>query len=205
VNTTNYWNRYASRYDLSMLLLGKPMPRMLELTRESVRGLDRVLEVGAGTGLVTNALSDAARSVAATDFAPAMVAQLERRIRNHGLSNVECQRADIYALPFAPSGFDAVVAANVLHLVPDLPRAIAALRSQLRPLGRLLVPTFCHDETVVSRAASRLLALTGFPGHRRFRMPTLRRELENAGLLVTRAELIPGVIPIAYMEGQFRE
>jgi phosphatidylethanolamine/phosphatidyl-N-methylethanolamine N-methyltransferase len=199
-----YWNRHARNYDRSMALLGKPLPRMLTLVAEAVSGLDRVLEVAAGTGLVTAAIARSARQVIATDYAPEMVAALKERVRRTNLANVRCERADVYALSFQPASFEAVVAANVLHLVPDLPGALDAFRRQLEPGGRLVVPTFCHDETALSWGVSRVLALTRFPGERRFRFATLHSALESAGLEVTRTELISGVIPIAYAEGVFR-
>lgn len=47
----DYWERHARRYDTSLrLLLGEPLPRMLELTSEAVRGCERLLEMAAGTG-----------------------------------------------------------------------------------------------------------------------------------------------------------
>jgi phosphatidylethanolamine/phosphatidyl-N-methylethanolamine N-methyltransferase len=199
-----YWNRHARNYDRSMWLLGKPMPRMLELTREAVQGAERVLEVGAGSGLVTEVLGRAAAQVVATDYASEMVLLVEERVRNAGLSNVRCERADVYALPFPPGSFDAVVAANVLHLVPDLPAAVEALRRQLRLGGRLVTPTFCHDETTLSRAVSRVLAATGFPAARRFRLATLQAALEAHGLESSRVELISGVIPVGYVDGEGR-
>jgi ubiquinone/menaquinone biosynthesis C-methylase UbiE len=48
-----YWDKHAKNYDRSMSLLGRPMPRMVELACEATRGLGSVLEVAAGTGLVT--------------------------------------------------------------------------------------------------------------------------------------------------------
>ena len=200
----DYWNRHARNYDRSMALLGGPIPLMLALVEEAVSSLGRVLEVAAGTGLVTVAVARKARQVVATDYAPEMVAALERRVRKANLVNVRCEQADIYALAFEPAGFDAIVAANVLHLVPDLPGAIEAFRRQLKPGGRLVVPTFCHDETALSWAVSRVLALTQFPGQRRFRLATLHAALESAGMEVTRTQLIPGPIPIGYVEGLFR-
>ena len=138
-----YWEQHAKNYDRSMALLGRPIPRMVELA------------------------------------------------------------GDLYALRFEPSSFDPVVAANVLHLVPDLPGTLAAFRQVLEPGGRLIVPTFCHDETAVSWVMSRVLAITGFPGHRRFTVASLRGSLEAAGLRVTRTETLPELIPIGYVEGSF--
>lgn len=201
----DYWDRHAGNYDRSMLLLGRPIPRMVELAAQAVLDAPRVLEVAAGTGLVTVALAGAAQQVIATDYAPGMVAALETRIRTAGLINVSCEQADVYALRFEPGSFDAAVAANVLHIVPDLGGALAALRGVLRPGGRLIAPTYCHDETVLSRVASRVLAVTGFPGHRRFTVASLREAMEAAGFHVTRVETLPGLIPIGYVEGMLGE
>lgn len=132
----HYWDKHAKNYDRSMALLGRPIPRMVELAGEATRGLGRVLEVAAGTGLVTPALAAGAAEVIATDYSAAMVAALERRVREAGVANVRCQQADLYALQFDDGTFDAVVAANVLHLVPDLPGALAALRRVVKPGGR---------------------------------------------------------------------
>jgi ubiquinone/menaquinone biosynthesis C-methylase UbiE len=198
-----FWERHARDYDRSMILLGRPMPAMVRLAAEAVRGAGRVLEVAAGTGLVTTALARSAREVVATDYAAAMVARVEARVRGEGLSNVRCERADLYAPPFEPGTFDAVVAANVLHLVPDVEAAIAALRRVAKPGCLLVAPTFCHDQTAVSRLVSRVVAVTGFPGHRRFTVASLRSVLEASGVVVGRTETLPGLIPIGHVEGTF--
>ena len=199
----SYWERHARRYDSSVAGLSGPWPRMLELIEEATSGAGRVLEVAAGTGLITPVLAAHAGQVVATDYAGAMVKRLQARVRSGGIANVTCARADIYALPFAAGSFDVVVAANVLHLLPDLPAALAALRRMLGADGVLVAPTFCHDETVVSRIVSRLLSLSGFPGQRRFSARSLREALESAGLVVKRAETLRGLLPIGYVDGAF--
>ena len=199
----SYWDKHAKKYDRSMSLLGRPIPRMVELAGEATRGLGRVLEVAAGTGLVTPALAAGAGEVIATDYSDAMVAALEQRVRDAGVANVRCEQADLYALRFDAGTFDAVVAANVPHLVPDLPGALAALRRVVKPGGRVIIPTFCHDETALSWVVSRALAVTGFPGHRRFTARSLRQAVEDVGVRVARSETLPGLIPIGYVEGTF--
>lgn len=202
-NDRDYWDRHAKNYDRSMSLLGGPIPRMVELVGAATAGMERVLEVAAGTGLVTPTIAAGAREVIATDYSPAMVATLERRVRDAGVTNVVCEQADLYALRFEAGSFDGIVAANVLHLVPDLPRGLAALRCVLKQGGRIIVPTFCHDETALSWVVSRALAVTGFPGHRRFTVKSLQRAVEESGVVVGRAILLPGLIPIGYVEGRF--
>ena len=200
----DYWERHARNYDASLRsVLGRPLPRMLELASEAVLGKARVLEVAAGTGIVTSAIAQTSAHVVATDYAAAMVEALEQRVQGAGLENVTCEQADIYSLPYSAGEFDAVVAANVLHLVPDLPAAIHALRSVTKPGGVLVAPTFCHDETRMSWLVSRILAVSGFPGHRRLTMQLLRQALEDNGLQIVQAELLPGLIPIGHVEAVF--
>jgi phosphatidylethanolamine/phosphatidyl-N-methylethanolamine N-methyltransferase len=202
VSARQYWDRHAGRYDRATRWLSRPLPRMLDLTVDAVRGSARVLEVAAGTGLVTTAIGPHVGEVVATDYASAMVAQLQERIRAAGLANVRCDQADLYRMTRPPASFDAVIAANVLHLVPDLAGALASLRDQLRPGGVLVVPTYCHAETFRAAVLSRLLALTGFPGERRLTTAELVESVTAAGLEVTRTETIPGPIPIGYVEAR---
>jgi phosphatidylethanolamine/phosphatidyl-N-methylethanolamine N-methyltransferase len=199
-----YWERHARNYDRSMLVLGRPMVRMLELVADAVSGADTVLEVAAGTGLVTVAIAPRVREVIATDYSGAMVEELRRRVAEAGLSNVTCSQGDVYALPYSPGTFDFVVAANVLHLLPDPPRALEVLRGLLRPGGRLVVPTFCHDETLLSKVVSRVIALSGFPSHRRFNARSLRDTLMQAGFELRMTETIAGVIPIEFVVAEAR-
>ena len=200
----SFWNRHVKSYDRSMLLLGRPVARMAQLAAGAVRGKSRVLEVGAGTGLVTLALAREAGEVVATDYAAEMVAVLEAKVRSQHLANVRCAQEDLYALPYADRSFDAVVAANVLHLVPNFDAALASLRRVLTTDGLLIVPTYCHAATALSRFLSRILRSAGFPSHRSFTPHSLRHALEMTDLNVQRAQTLSGPIPIRYIEGTFR-
>jgi phosphatidylethanolamine/phosphatidyl-N-methylethanolamine N-methyltransferase len=195
-----FWEQKAKHYDGAMKLFRRSLPRTLELTVEAVTGADEVLEVAAGTGLFTAAIAPHVRRLVATDYAEAMLDVLGERMTAAGLSNVEQARADIYALDYPASAFDVVLASNVLHLVPDLVGALAALKRVLRPGGKLVAPTFCHDQTRVSWLLSRVFAVMGQPMHRRFTARSLQQAIEQAGFVVERAETVPGPIPIAFVQ-----
>ena len=112
--------------------------------------------------------------------------------------------SDLYDLRFGAATFDAVFAANVLHLVPDLERALASLRRVLKPGGVLVAPTYLHSETLGASILSRVFLLAGFPGRRRFGSATLRAAVETTAFTVRRAETIPGPFPIGYIEAVAR-
>lgn len=194
-----YWQRHARRYDRSTRMLARPVPRMLELARSALTGRARVLEVGAGTGLLTAAIAPVVETLVATDYAEAMLGELTTRVRTANLENVTCQTANLQELPFADGSFDAVLAANVLHLVPDLTRALASARRVLAPGGLLVAPTYLHRETWRAAIMSRLFALTGFPGARRFSLGSLVEALTAHGFAVDGTETIAGPLPIGFV------
>jgi len=200
----DFWERTAQRYDLSMRLLGGPLDAMLPMVTDEVRGMDRVLELAAGTGLVTAAMAPAVGEVLATDYAEGMVAALDARVAMLGLDNVQTRQLDVYAL-VEDGVFDAVVAANVMHLLPDVDGAMATIRRALRPGGRLVVPTYCHDETVISRLVSRIMGLLGFPGRRRLTLDRLEALLAAHGFQVHKRALLPGLLPIGFVSGRLVE
>jgi phosphatidylethanolamine/phosphatidyl-N-methylethanolamine N-methyltransferase len=195
----DYWDRLAEAYDGRTAFLNAPMPPMIARAEGALRGRKRVLEVAAGTGLVTEGIAGVCSEVVATDYSENMVRMLEKRLESKGIANVTCARADLYALPFPEAHFDAVLAANVLHLVDDLPRALACLGRVLAPGGALLVPTFCHAETVRAQILSRLMGLTGFRASRRLSARSLCQAVVDAGFEVTDTATFAGPLPLVFV------
>jgi len=196
-----FWERTARRYDLSMWLFGGPLDAMLPLVADEVSGRERVLELAAGTGLVTAAIAPVVGELVATDYAEAMVAKLDERVRALGLDHVRTRTLDLYTLD-GEERFDAIVAANVLHLLPDLDRALTVMTRSLRPGGRLIVPTYCHDQNGVGRVISRGMGWVGFPGQRRLTLERLVERLTAKGLRIRKSVLLRGLLPIGFVSAE---
>src|SRR5436190_8363824 len=114
-------------------------PFALDLA-ERLRGITtgQVLEVAAGTGVVTRALArllPAEASIMATDLNPAM---LDRAKSHRGIERVTWQEADALALPFDDRQFDCVVCQFGVMFFPDKRAAFREARRVLRPGGRFL-------------------------------------------------------------------
>lgn len=194
-----YWERSASHYGAFMLLLGGPMPEMTRAVAAEVEGLGRVLELAAGTGLVTRVIAPVVGELVATDYAEAMVKKV--RERTAGVENVEVRQLDLYAVD-PDERFDAIVAANVLHLLPDLPGAVDRLVGALNPGGRLVVPTFCHDQNALARCVSWVSSLTAFPAERRFSLESLVAAVDHQDLVLRQHRLIKGLLPIGFVSSE---
>ncbi|MEA3054675.1 MAG: hypothetical protein QOD30_107, partial [Actinomycetota bacterium] len=98
----------------------------------------RVLELAAGTGVVTRELTRTLDAeIIATDLSDAML-ELGRANAPHAT----WRAADALDLPFDDSTFDIVVCEFGVMFFPDRPRAFREARRVLRPNGTLLFNTW---------------------------------------------------------------
>jgi SAM-dependent methyltransferase len=98
----------------------------------------RVLEIAAGTGVVTRKLASelpAGSSIVATDLNQAM---LDLAASVGTARPVEWRQADAMQLPFPDAAFDAVVCQFGVMFFPDKAKAFAEARRVLRPGGVFL-------------------------------------------------------------------
>ena len=105
------------------------------VNRLNGRPLSRVLEVAAGTGVVTRAMAAAlpeSVSIVATDLNQAMLDQAKAVGTKRP---VEWRQADAMQLPFPDAAFDAVVCQFGVMFFPDKPKAFAEARRVLKPGG----------------------------------------------------------------------
>ncbi|MFC5500925.1 class I SAM-dependent methyltransferase [Lysinimonas soli] len=97
-----------------------------------------VLELAAGTGVVTRQLAEVLSpdaAIVATDLSQAM---LDEAASREIARPVEWVAADAMSLPFADASFDLVVCQFGVMFFPDKPTAFAEARRVLRPGGSLL-------------------------------------------------------------------
>ena len=194
---TSYWSRQARRYDRATLLLNRRFRQMAERVARDVAEAESVLEVAAGTGLITAVAAPGIARYLATDLSPGMLQLLESRFVGH--AGLEVRPADASSLDFSNDSFDAVIAGNLLHLIPDVTTALGEIGRVLRPAGLLIAPTFCHGESLLARGVSRLLTLSGFPLERRLRGIELEALISSSGFQICDREWFPGLLPIRYV------
>ena len=101
----------------------------------------RVLDVGCGAGLLSEALAGAGADVTALDLSPELI----RVAKLHGLETgvqVDYRVQSVEALAAqAPASFDAIACMEMLEHVPDPGAIIRACATLLKPGGRLFLST----------------------------------------------------------------
>jgi demethylmenaquinone methyltransferase/2-methoxy-6-polyprenyl-1,4-benzoquinol methylase len=132
----------ANRYDLTNTVLSfgrdRGWRRATRAALELAPG-DRVLDVGAGTGVSTEELARSGAYAVGADLSVGMLAA-GRRAR----PALPLLAGDALALPFADAAFDAVTISFALRNVVDADAALAELARVTRPGGRLVVCEFSH-------------------------------------------------------------
>ena len=100
----------------------------------------RVLDVGCGGGLLSEALARQGALVTAIDPAPASIAIAQAHARESGLS-IDYRATTIEALAADQANFDAVVMMEVVEHVIDRRGFVKAVAERVRPGGMLFVAT----------------------------------------------------------------
>lgn len=142
------FDRAAAFYDETRRLPDPAMQAFLEGLEYALEGTRDVLELGVGTGRIAIPLSARGLSMTGVDVSSDMLSVLAAKD-----PTVATHRVDATELPFEEARFDAVLAVDFFHLVPDWRRVVDESIRVLKPSGRLVVSGFevVRDPTLALR------------------------------------------------------
>ena len=134
------------RYDLTAYMYDR---RYREIQREkyetvlaNVTSVDRVLDLGCGTGMLLSPLEKKARLVVGVDMSAEMLREAKKRATGTPLV-----LADADHLPFADGSFDMVVSVTLLQNMPDPGKTVRELARVLRSDGKAIITSLKHKHS----------------------------------------------------------
>lgn len=191
-----FWDKIAGAYDLAEKTNRRANDETLRQVRELVPQWSSVLDCAAGTGEFSLAAAERAGAVMCTDLSQAMLDRAEKKAKKRGVTNISFTLRDLTALPEGDGMYDVVIAANVLHLLPQPEKALGELWRVTAPGGRLILPTYLQGEaTAFARLSIALYQKLGFRYQRSFTLTTYRNFLWEQGL-PARVKRVPGRISV---------
>lgn len=185
--SAQFWNRVARKYAASPIADMAGFETTLRRVGALLSPTHSVLEIGCGTGSAALRLAAGTRQWLGTDLSPAMIDIAREKLAARPLPQLRFDVADVQAAAAMGERHDAVLAFNVLHLMPDLDGALRTLLPALRPGGLFISKTPCLAE--MNPLVPRLLvplarALGKAPHVLSFDAAQLRAALERQGLVI---------------------
>lgn len=201
-----FWSKVSRKYADMPVRNQDGYLQTLERSKSYLRPEDAVLEIGCGTGSTALLLAPHVARITGTDIAPGMIEIARERQAEAGLENVQFTVAGVAEHPDAAAPYDAVMAHNLLHLLPDLDAGLSRIRSLVKPGGLFISKTVCApDRPGLRYAAIRwvvvpvLQALGKAPVVRFVSAETLEARIAGAGFEIVETGDQQGVLPSHYV------
>ena len=192
-----FWDRVACVYDIFANVINRTAnKRLCETVGRLIMPGDTVLECACGTGLLTGVIAERCKSLTATDFSSRMLRRAEKKYAGRG--NITFRQANILKLDFPSGCFDAVVAANVIHLLDEPLAALRELDRVCRAGGRIIIPTYMNrTDKGTTNTVSGAIGRAGADFKQEFTLESYRKFFADAGYTDTSYTLCEGRIPCA--------
>ncbi|MEK6919659.1 MAG: methyltransferase domain-containing protein [Thermoproteota archaeon] len=131
----DYFDQVSSQWDTLRKGLYGDEVREAIINAAKLGPDDTVLDVGAGTGFLTEAAAKVGGKVIALDLSKSMT---DEAISKLGGKNVEFKVGSVERIPLGDSSVDTVVGNMFLHHSPDPEKAIQEMSRVLTPGGRIV-------------------------------------------------------------------
>ncbi|MCP4201755.1 MAG: methyltransferase domain-containing protein [bacterium] len=140
---------------------------------ESIPYNSTVLEVGCGTGQMSNFLGIGCRQVLATDICMNSLRLGETFRREHDLERVSFLQMNLFRPALEPEAFDMVLCNGVLHHTPAPQRGFEELVKLVRPGGHIIIGLYNRYGRLLTDLRRQVFRVTG--GRLRAIDPVLRQ------------------------------
>ncbi len=184
-----FWDKTAQRYAKSPVSDEANYQKKLVETQSFLNPSMRILEFGCGTGTTAVHHAPHVQHIDAIDISENMLEIGRAKAKDAGIENITFTRATLTEFKAESASLDAVLALNVLHLLPDRRAEIAEVARILKPGGVFVSSTVCLGNSLL-----RLIRLAVPLGKKLGVMPEvfvltedeLAQELTDAGFAIER-------------------
>ena len=202
-----FWDNVAFVYDVFANVINKKADEKLcAAVARLISPADAVLECACGTELLSGVIAPRCKSLVATDLSANMLRRAQKKYGKY--PTVRFEPGDIMHLAYPDESFDAVVAANVIHLLDAPYKALRELDRVCRPGGRLIIPTYINQtDKGKTNTVSDAIGKAGADFKREFTFESYKRFFEDAGYTGAEYILCDGRVPcaVAVIQKQGRE
>lgn len=194
---TAFWNWTAERYSRQAISDEASYQKKLAMTQKLLTPDMRVVEFGCGTGSTAILHAPKVQAYHAIDVSEKMIEIARAKAAEAGVSNMEFTVGTLEEAHVPDASCQAVLALNILHLVPDLDTTLRSVHRVLAPGGRFVSSSVCLTDLGGNLRYLALLArVTPFlPTVAWLSVEDLKRRMESTGFTIDDGfEQAPGVV-----------
>ena len=188
ITSQKFWDKTAPKYAKQPVKNVTAYEETLNRTRDFLTPRDTVLELGCGTGTTALKLSDAVAHITGSDISGAMVEIANQKAEEQGAANVDFFQTDAFAAEMEEEFYDAVLAYNLLHLLPDPVGVARRVNDLLKPGGYFISKTVCIGGSFLWPPIIKLMQVLGIAPFVHYMKPRdVEAVLESAGFEIVEA------------------
>jgi 2-polyprenyl-3-methyl-5-hydroxy-6-metoxy-1,4-benzoquinol methylase len=156
-----FWDRTASNYDKEEKKDKKTYLQIIERTKSYLKSADIVLDLGCGTGLVSNEISEYVKKIDAIDLSSKMIEIAKTKAEKRDIQNIEYSQATVFDDSLKLASYDVILCFYIIHLLDDPQAVMRKIKELLKPDGILISVTPCMGEKPIQRGVFSILSRIG--------------------------------------------
>lgn len=138
-----FWDKASKNYDKTEGRFEYIHSKSRENTKKHLNVNDIVLDYGCGTGTTSCEFAGQVKEIHAIDISSKMIEAAKEKADASNVENVSFVQTDIFDERYKEESFDAILAFNMLHTVPNPRDAVKRAHELLKPDGLFISVTPC--------------------------------------------------------------
>lgn len=143
VTPESFWTKMSAKYAARPISNPADYEASLARTKSYLGAEDNVLELGAGTSSTAVLLAPLVAHYVSSDYSKGMTEIGRDKAFDAAIPGLEVVQGGLGDAALGTGPYDALLAFNLLHLLPDLDGQLAQAAALLRPGGLLISKTPC--------------------------------------------------------------
>ncbi len=136
-----YWNLHSRTWDNYLVTTNyaKEIENIVNfISSKNLTTSPKLLDIGCATGNYSISFANKNFDITGIDYSPSMINKAKKKAAKLGFNNIQFLVANLnYPLPFSNNKFNIVIAAHILHGVPNLSFCIGEIKRVLNNDGFL--------------------------------------------------------------------
>ena len=198
-----FWDKSAGKFDREGRKDEHTYNWIIDRTAKYLKAGDTVMDLGCGTGLVSNEIAGMVKIIHAVDTSSKMLEIAKNKASGRNTQNIYYTHLTIFDDRYKSASFDVIMAFYILHLLEDSRQTVQRINDLLKPGGFIVSVTPCiGDKTFLGMSLSLLSRLGFIPFLRPFKASDLPDTLTAGNFEIVENERMDQNMPQYFIAGR---